>query len=106
MRCIDVINKLDKEKGWEINKSQLLYYDAQGIVRPKRDKFFRRNYTKKNYYDLKWAICLSKANVNIPAIKQIIKLDKDIMTITAKALKEKSKSDWYTAEEIADRAKG
>ena len=103
MRCTDVVKRLNEERDWDVNKSQLLYYDDQGIVSPRRDKFFRRNYTEKNYTDVKWAISLSRAGVSIPAIKQILSLDLYIMELTAKALKAKSKSDWLTAEEIKDR---
>ena len=105
MRCIDVLKRLEEEKGWDINKSQLLYYDEQGVVTPKRDAFFRRDYSESDYSRLKWAISLSKAHVSLPIITQILDLDKDIMELTAQALKEKSKSDWVTSEEIMERMK-
>ena len=103
MRCAEVVTRLNKERNWEVNKSQLLYYDTQGVVRPKRDKFLRRDYSEADYIRLKWAVNLSRSNVSIPAIKEILALDKDIMTLTAQALKEKSKTDWLTAEEIIDK---
>lgn len=102
MRCIDVVKRLNKEKDWDINKSQLLYYDSMGIVVPKRDRFLRRNYTENDYTQLKWVIRLSKAHISLSAIKEIVALDYDIMELTVQALKEKSKNDWATAKKIED----
>ena len=103
MRCTDVVKRLYDEKGWDVNKSLLIHYDNVNIVRPTRDRFLRRKYSEKNYFDLKWAIKLSRSGVSLSAIKEILLLNKDIMTLTAQALRDKSKSDWLTAEEIKDR---
>jgi len=104
MRCTDVLKRLQEERDWDINKSLLLFYDNKGIVKPRRDQFFRRNYTETDYARLKWAITLSKSHVTIPIIKRILDLDRDIMKLTAQALREKSQTDWLTAEELEDRA--
>ena len=105
MRCTDVLKRIKDELGLDINKSQLLFYDEMRVVSPKRDKFGRRDYSNSDYCRIKWAIKLSKSYVSIPVIRGILDLDEDIMKLTAKALKEKSKSDWYTSEEIMERMK-
>jgi len=103
MRCTDVLKRLNEELSETVNKSQLLYYDDMGVVTPKRDKYFRRDYTESDYSRVKWAIKLSKSYVSIPIIKEILSLNKDIMELTAEALQEKSKSIWLTSEEIREK---
>lgn len=104
MTCNEVLERLKEELNETINKSRLIHYDREKIVRPQRDSnYFIRNYSEKDYLDLKLAIKLSKSYVSSKIIREILELDRTITMATATILKNKSKMDLETSKQLMSR---
>lgn len=71
MRCKDVIDRLERELPFEVNKSHIHYYDRTGLVSPDRafDIFHSREYEENDYRKLRTALMLAYIGIGLKQVR-------------------------------------
>ena len=74
MKCNEVIQRLEKELPWKINKSLLHYYERRGLISSGRlgDSFNSRTYDDVSYNKLKRVILMAHIGIKLSDVEDYL----------------------------------